>query len=142
MVMTETGRTIFDDAQALQAAAVERLDQGDVRDAAEKAWSATKRATDAPVLARTGERTGVSREDGCGSEAVVESSRSRPAGWPEAPILHPPGTHGHRFYMGLCGPLEDTESLIRETAGYIEDTERLAEADPIMARDAARVCAK
>ena len=50
--------------------------------------------------------------------------------------------HGHRFYMGLCDPLEDTESLIRETAGYIEDTERLAEADPIMARDAARVCAK
>ena len=46
------------------------------------------------------------------------------------------------YYMGLCDPLEDTESLIRETAGYIEDTERLAEADPIMARDAARVCAK
>ena len=56
MVMTETVRTIFDGARALQAAAVERLDQGDIRDAAEKAWGATKRATDALVLARTGER--------------------------------------------------------------------------------------
>ena len=55
MVMTETVKTIFDDARALQSAAVERLDQGDIRDAAEKAWGATKRATDALVLARTGE---------------------------------------------------------------------------------------
>ena len=44
--------------------------------------------------------------------------------------------------MGLCYPLEDTESMIRETAGYIEDAERLAEADPSMARDVARVWVK
>ena len=44
--------------------------------------------------------------------------------------------------MGLCNPLEDTESLIRETAGYIDDADHLAEADPIMARDATGVCVK
>ena len=56
MVMTETVRTIFEDTRALQPAAVERLDQGDIRDAAEKAGGATQRATDALVLARTGAR--------------------------------------------------------------------------------------
>ena len=54
MVITEDVRAIFLDAWALQSAAVERLGQGDIRDASEKAWGATKRATDALVLARTG----------------------------------------------------------------------------------------
>ena len=40
------------------------LDQGSIRDAEEKAWGATKRATDALVLARTRGATGVSRGDG------------------------------------------------------------------------------
>ena len=38
---------IFTDARSMQAAAVERLEAGDIRDAAEKAWCAAKRATDA-----------------------------------------------------------------------------------------------
>ena len=32
------------DAHMMQAAALERLDAGDIRDAAEKSWFATKRA--------------------------------------------------------------------------------------------------
>ena len=48
-------KEIFQDARLLQAAAVDRLDQGDIRDASEKAWGATKRATDALILARNGE---------------------------------------------------------------------------------------
>ena len=46
---------IFADARAVHAQALERLEQDDIRDAAEKAWCATKRATDALILARTGE---------------------------------------------------------------------------------------
>ena len=46
---------IFADARQVHARAVERLEQDDIRDAAEKAWCATKRATDALILARTGE---------------------------------------------------------------------------------------
>ena len=53
-IQTDRVQEIFQDARVLQAAAVERLDQGDIRDAAEKAWGATKRATDALILARTG----------------------------------------------------------------------------------------
>ena len=39
----------------MQTQAIERLEAGDIRDAAEKAWCAAKRATDALVLARTRE---------------------------------------------------------------------------------------
>ena len=42
----------------MHSQAVERLEQGDIRDAAEKSWCATERATDALLLARTGEPPG------------------------------------------------------------------------------------
>ncbi len=46
---------LFTDARQVHSQAVERLDAGDIRDAAEKAWCATKRTTDALILAHTGE---------------------------------------------------------------------------------------
>ena len=46
---------LFADARDMQAQAIACFDRGDVRDAAEKAWCATKRATDGLILARTGE---------------------------------------------------------------------------------------
>ena len=49
---------LFADARRMHSQAVEHLEQGDIRDAAEKAWCATKRATDALLLARTGEPPG------------------------------------------------------------------------------------
>ena len=51
---TRTNRidAIFQDARELQADALEMLAQGRIRNAAEKALGATKRATDALVLAR------------------------------------------------------------------------------------------
>ena len=50
MVATDRVLEIFTDARALQADALEMLAQGKVRNAAEKAWGATKRATDALVI--------------------------------------------------------------------------------------------
>ena len=52
---TDRVQAVFQDARALQADALEMLAQGRIRNAAEKAWGATKRATDALVLANTGE---------------------------------------------------------------------------------------
>ena len=54
---TRTNRIeeIFQDARELQADALEMLAQGRIRNAAVKSWGATKRATDALILARTGE---------------------------------------------------------------------------------------
>ena len=47
VVATDQVREIFADARALQADALEMLALDKVRNAAEKAWGATKRATDA-----------------------------------------------------------------------------------------------
>ena len=55
MTLIQTPREIFADARAVQASALERLSAGDVRDAAEKAWCATERATEALLLAVSGE---------------------------------------------------------------------------------------
>ena len=45
---------------------MEMLAQGRIRDASEKSWGATKRATDALVLARTGEEPELTPETGAG----------------------------------------------------------------------------
>ena len=51
---TDRIQAIFEDARVLQADALEMLALGKIRNAAEKAWGATRRATVALVLARTG----------------------------------------------------------------------------------------
>ena len=70
-IQTDRVQEIFQDARVLQAAAVERLDHGDIRDAAEKAWGATKRATDALILARTGEEPERTPETGAGLRTLA-----------------------------------------------------------------------
>ena len=55
MVATDRVKFLFSDARSLYDDALEMLAQGKIRNAAEKAWGATKRATDAQVLARHGE---------------------------------------------------------------------------------------
>ena len=59
---TDRIEEIFQDARELQADALAMLAQGRIHNAAEKAWGATKRASDALILARTGEgRSGLRR---------------------------------------------------------------------------------
>ena len=55
VVATDRVNFLFADARALYDDAIEMLDEGKIRNAAEKAWGATKRATGALVLARHGE---------------------------------------------------------------------------------------
>jgi hypothetical protein len=54
LTITREPAEIFADAEQIQEQAIRRIEEGDIRDAAEKAWCATKRATDALILARTG----------------------------------------------------------------------------------------
>ena len=58
MLATDRVPAIFADARSLHVEALQLLEAGDIRDAAEKAWCATKRATDALILARTGTEAG------------------------------------------------------------------------------------
>ncbi len=118
---------VFTDAEEMYAAALQRLAADDIRDAAEKAWCAAKRATDALVLARTGELPPKSPDTTralramAAAEPAVRDLRNRY-------LARQNALHGDCFYTGQCEPLEDTEFLIRETADYIEQARRLAAA--------------
>ena len=118
---------VFSDARLMHEAALDRMAAGDIRDAAEKAWCAAKRATDALILARTGKLPPKSPD-------TTRALRTMTAADPSVRSLQSRyferqgALHGDCFYTAWCEPIEDTERLIRETADYIRDAERLAEA--------------
>ena len=116
-------RALFDDARQMQVQALERLNEGDIRDAAEKAWCATKRATDALVLSRTGEEPPSTHDT---SEALLALARQ--SGTYETLVgryfTRISYLHGTCFYSGICGP--DVKRRIIETDQYIGDAQALA----------------
>ncbi len=117
--------TAFVDARVMHAMALDRLDAADIRDAAEKAWCATKRATDGLIIARTGQEPGKSPDT---TRMLRELAVEDPAVRQLRPLysLARDALHGDCFYSGICDPLEDTLRLIRETRDYIDEAERLA----------------
>ena len=125
MVVTDRVSEIFADAKAMNQAALERLEAGDIRDAAEKAWCATRRAADGLILARTGDEP---------AKVPITSRELRTLGMkdPEVSLLvniylaNRDTLHGDCFYLDMCEPMEDTERRIKSTANYIADAERLA----------------
>ena len=123
MTQIRTHEAIFADARDVHTQALERLEHGDIRDAAEKAWCATKRATDAMILAQTGEEppTTAMTTEGLLALAMRSADYENLVGRYFTRISY---LHGTCFYNGMCGP--DTERRIRETADYIRDAEHLA----------------
>ena len=110
---TKTNRIeeIFRDARELQADALEMLDQGKIRNSAEKAWGATKRATDALVLAREGEEP---QSGGQARRALLRLSAG------DQVMVTLQGTrarmlHVNCFYDGNCEPEEGMAGLIRSS---------------------------
>lgn len=113
----------FADAREMHAQTIACLEHDDIQDAAEKAWCATKRATDALILARTGEEpeTKALTTEGLldlGSD-IAEAETLVRRYFTRISYLH-----GSCFYNRRCGP--HTERRIRETAEYIDDAEELA----------------
>ena len=114
---------LFADARAVHAHAIERLQEGDIRDAAEKAWCATRSATDAVILALDGEEPST-------TAATTNNLDSLARRVPETAHLQGRyysrihNLHGMCFYTGFCN--DQTERRIRETAAYIDDAEALA----------------
>ena len=116
---------VFADAEEMYAAALERLAAGDVRDAAEKAWCSALQATNALILARTGELPPGLPDT---TRALRTTAVTEPAvrDLRDQYLTRREVLHGDCFYTGLCEPIEDTARLIRETADYIEQARRLA----------------
>ena len=126
MTTTETSPAlIFADAHRMHSAALEHMAAGDRRDAAEKAWCATVRATEALVLARTGEHPSASTAAG---RRLRVASRTDPAlrDLRRSYIERQTILHGECFYHDDCEP-DETEELIRETMDFIRQAETLVE---------------
>ncbi len=125
MVATEQVREIFADSRVLYADALEMLEQDRIRNAAEKAWGATKRATDALILARTGELPPNTAATTQGLLTLSgQSDDYKPlVGQYFIGIGH---LHGSCFYNSNCDPIDQTVRRIRETLDYISDAETLA----------------
>ena len=126
MAATDRVREIFADARSVHASALERLDAGDIRDAAEKAWCATKRATDAIILAKTGELPPTFSRTTKDFRRLRRQDNSVDA-LSRGYFDRITSLHGECFYNDMCDPLDDTEWLIRETSNYIQDAENLTE---------------
>ena len=125
MLETRQVEVIFDDARGLYDDALEMLELGRLRNAAEKAWCATKRATDAMILARTGKEPRTSgqtmrmlrqlrRQD-----ASLEPMRKEYA-------LRQSFLHGACFYDGVLEPEDDIIADVQETIEYIQNAEAMA----------------
>ena len=107
---------LFTDARDMYDQAIERLEHGDIRDAAEKAWCATKRATDGLILAITGEEpvTTAATSDGL-DDLAREAPQTRTLQGRYYSRLGQ--LHGACFYDRRCN--QETERRIRETLEYV-----------------------
>ena len=122
MLETERVNFIFSDARELYQDALEMLEQGRLRNAADKAWCATKRATDALILARTGEEPRTSGQ----SMRMLRQLRGEDTTL--EPLRKDYGVrqsflHGAAFYDGMLEPAEDITRDVRGTIDFIRAAE-------------------
>ena len=127
MTMTADVERIFDDARLMHGAALTLMNTGDIRDAAEKAWCATKRAADGMIAARTG-REPVSSSDTSGSLRRLAETDPELVEFRREYRDRLGDLHGDCFYYGLCEPIENIVQMIRETEDFIVEAVRLADA--------------
>ncbi|MDE2937504.1 MAG: hypothetical protein OXR67_01085 [Chloroflexota bacterium] len=125
MLETERVSYLFADARDLYQDALDMLDQGRLRNAADKAWVATKRATDTLILARTGEEP---RTSGQTMRMIRQLRRQEPALEPlRLRYGHRQSfLHGACFYDGILEPDDDIIADVRETVEYIQEAEAMA----------------
>ena len=125
MLETKQVDFLFEDARTLYDDALEMLDQGRLRNAAEKAWCATKRATDALILARTGTEP---RTSGRTARMLQQLRRQDPS-LEQLRLQYGARQyflHGRCFYDGILEPAEDIIADVRETIEYIRNAETMA----------------
>ena len=122
---TDRVSELFADALTLYGDALDMLGQGKLRNAAEKAWGATKRSTDAMALARTG------REPQSAGRARRALLQMRNDGQ-EFMAFHGEYSirsellHVNCFYDGNCEPEAEMTALILATGAFIEEARSLA----------------
>ena len=112
--------SLLADARELYDDALEMLEQDRLRNAADKAWCATKRATDALILARTGDEPRTSGET---MRMLRQLRRQDPSLEPlrKDYAVRQSFLHGRAFYDGILEPEDDLIADVRETIDFIRD---------------------
>ena len=124
MVATDRVQELFADARHMQSEALKLLDDGDIRDAAEKAWCATKRATEALVLARTGREPDIPSQTSAGLRRLAhQDERFQPLRNHFNACVKE--LHVDCFYDGHCEPEEGVALTIRNSGPFINRAESL-----------------
>ena len=117
---------IFEDARRNSDAALERLAAGEFRDAAGKAWCAALRATKALVLARTSQEPETHNDVSLSLQKLTvadPSLRDLLDCYCDLKAV----LHDECFLHDYMNPKE-IDMLVRETADYVRDAERFAQA--------------
>ncbi len=125
MLKNAEAEALMQDARAMQASALQRLEAEDWRDAAEKTWCAARNATKALVLevdAAEGQRSTKIEV------AMRNLARRRGGDWLRlrslySDIVH--YLHAEAFYEGAY--TDDVPEYIREGSEFIDLAERLAQ---------------
>ena len=126
MVLAHDVQSLFDDAKNLHQFALKIAGEGDLRDAAEKAWCAVNRATTALVLAKTDVRPERSPQvtDGL---AYLADDDFRLVDLTNAYFAYQGRLHGRYFYDGKLDSPSTVTSEINRVGNYIQEAERWAE---------------
>ena len=119
-------KQVFDDAASLYKEAIAELERGNLRDAAEKSWGATLRATNALILARTGKELDGARETTAELHRLAGKDREVDEKLVGRFHTRRDFLHGDCFYSGILEPRDQIERRIRETDLYISDAKKLA----------------
>ena len=125
MVVAQNVSNLFNDARNLHESALNMLENGDLRDAAEKAWGAVNRATTALVLARTDILPERSPEVSSGLADLADDD-FRLVDLRNAYFIHQGLLHGQYFYAGRLGKPSTVMSEIRSVGDYIREAESRA----------------
>jgi len=118
-------KEIVSDAENLLMKAIEEMNVN-LRDAAEKAWGATVRATDALILAKYDEtpKSMKDRREKLGELILREPELDKLGLW-ERLHSRESSLHVSCFYDGECKPADVIKRKISETKNYIEDIKAL-----------------
>ncbi len=123
MLKDAAAESLMNDAHAMQEEAMARLDAGDWRDASEKAWCATRNATQALLLEIYGVDSPRSTNIDAGIRAIA---RERGGQWVDMRkdytevVYH---LHIEAFYGGVYH--DDIPDLVRGVSEYIALAEEL-----------------
>ena len=126
MVLAQDVQALFNDARNLHQSALKVAEDGDLRDAAEKAWCAVNRATTGLVLARTDVLPERSPQvtDGL---AYLADDDFRLVDLTNAYFAYQGRLHGRYFYDGKLDSPSTVISEINRVGNYIQEAARWAE---------------